>query len=424
VFFLQNKNGTFTKYADPSLMSDSAYENITAAIFDADADGDNDLFVGSGGYELQPNDTLLQNRLYINGGKGIFTKSKNGLPKDVINDNTVSVADLNGDAFPDLFNGGFCVPGKYPESSGSQLLLNDGKGNFSKQTDSLLQHFNKQNLVTSSVIADIDKDGKQDLIIAGHWMGIEIWLNKTNHFEKDTTFIKDKDQNGLFNTIVASDIDDDGDLDIIAGNQGLNNQFTTTAVEPMEMYYSDFDNNGTSEPVISYYIDHKPWPIYSRDDLMQQIPSYNKKFLRYSDYANADMKDIFGEKLKTAMHYSASQMSSLLLENTGRNFTIHVLPMQAQWYPVYTINVLDVNRDGKKDFIIGGNQTYSRIKFGSYGCGKGDVFINTGNFRFQRLPPLKSGITITGDIRNAIVIGQQLIFGINDQRSICYSFHK
>jgi hypothetical protein len=115
-------------------------------------------------------------------------------------------------------------------------------------------------------------------------------------------------------------------------------------------------------------------------------------------------------------------MSSLLLENTGSSFIIHHLPLQAQWYPIYSISILDVNHDGKKDFVTGGNQAYSRIKFGSYGCGKGDVFINKGDFHFERLSPLKSGINISGDIRNAVVIGQQLIFGINDQQSICYSF--
>jgi enediyne biosynthesis protein E4 len=419
-FFIQNKNGTFARYPDLSLTADAAYEDITAAIFDADGDGDNDLFVGSGGYELQPNDTLLQNRLYINEGKGFFTKSKNAVPKDLINDNTVSVADFNGDGFPDLFNGGFCAPGKYPEASGSQLLLNDGKGNFSNQNNSWLRDFNKQDLVTSSVAADIDKDGKQDLIMAGHWMGVEVWLNKTNHFEKDTSFNHDTGQNGLFNTLAASDIDGDGDIDILAGNQGLNNQFITTAAEPMEMYYSDFDDNGTAEPVITYYIDHKPWPIYSRDDLMQQIPSYNKRFLQYSDFANAGMEDIFGEKLKKAIHYTASQMSSLLLENTGKSFAIHQLPMYAQWYPVYSITVMDVNGDGKMDIVTGGNQTYSRIKFGAYGCGKGDVFINKGGFNFERLPPLQSGIKISGDVRNAILVDHQLIFGINDQQPLVY----
>lgn len=422
VLFIQNKNGRFTKYVDPSLAADAAYEDITAAIFDADGDGDNDLFVGSGGYEFDGNDTLLQNRLYINRGKGLFTKSKNALPKDVINDNAVSVADFDGDRLPDLFNGGFCVPGKYPEPSGSQLLLNDGKGNFLKQNDSWLPHFNKHNLVTSSAIADIDKDGKQDLIIAGHWMGIEVWLNKINRFQKDTSFIHN--HHGLFNTIAASDVDDDGDTDIIAGNQGLNGQFVAAAKEPVEMYYADFDDNGTAEPVICYYIDHKSWPIYSRDDLIQQIPSYNKRFLYYSDYAKADMKDIFGEKLKTAIHYTASEMSSLLLENTGNSFTVHQLPMQAQWYPVYSINVSDINGDGKKDLIIGGNQAYARIKFGAYSCGKGDVFINKGHCHFERLSPVQSGIRITGDIRNAIVTSQHLIFGINNQKSLCYSFHK
>ncbi len=424
VFFIQNKNKTFTKYVDPSVNSDAAYEDITAVIFDADGDGDNDLFIGSGGYEFQPHDSLLQNRVYINNGKGVFTKNKKALPADEINDNTVSVADFNNDGFPDLFNGGFCVPGKYPESGGSQLLLNDGHGNFSKQNDSWLKHFNKQNLITSSAAADVDKDGKQDLIIAGHWMGIEIWLNKTTHFEKDTLSLHNNGQNGLFNTLVASDIDGDGDIDIIAGNQGLNNQFITSTAEPMEMYYNDFDNNGTREPVISYYIDHKLWPIYSRDDLMQQLPSYNKNFLYYNDYSKADMNDIFGEKLKTAEHYTASQMSSLLLENTGKRFTSHLLPIQAQWYPIYSINIVDVDGDGKKDLIIGGNQAYARIKFGAYECGKGDVFINKGNFRFERLPPSESGIRISGDIRNAVVTGQQLIFGVNDQRPLHFSFQK
>ncbi len=419
-FFIQNKNGTFSRYVDPSITADDANEDITAAIFDADGDGDNDLFVGGGGYEFQPTDPLLQNRLYINTGKAVFEKSKNALPADLINDNAVTVADFNGDGFPDIFNGGFCVPGKYPEASGSQLLLNNGNGIFSKQNDSWLRDFNKQDLVTSSVAADLDKDGKQDLIITGHWMGIEVWINKTNHFEKDTSFNHNTGQHGLFNTLTASDIDGDGDIDILAGNQGLNNQFITSTTEPMQMYYSDFDDNGTSEPVITYYIDHKPWPIYSRDDLMQQIPSYNKRFLQYSDYARAGMEDIFGEKLKTAMHYTASQMSSLLLENTGSSFTEHVLPMQAQWYPIYSITVVDVNGDGKLDIVTGGNQTYSRIKFGAYSSGNGDVFINKGDLNFERLSPWKSGIKIYGDVRNVLLLDHQLIFGINDQQTLAY----
>ena len=232
------------------------------------------------------------------------------------------------------------------------------------------------------------------------------------------------EQTGLYNVIVANDIDDDGDIDIIAGNQGLNNQFITSAAEPMEMHYADFDGNGTAEPVISYYIDHKQWPIYSRDDLMQQIPSFNKRFLYFSDYAKADMTGIFGDQLKAALHYSASNMSSILLENTGKSFAVQHLPVQVQWYPIYSISVADVNDDGKKDLIIGGNQTYSRIKFGAYECGKGDVLVNKDDLRFDRLTPLNAGIRINGDVRNIIVIGKQVIFGINNKQPLLYTFQK
>lgn len=423
VFFIQDKSGRFTKFSDLSITNDAAFEDITAALFDADGDGDNDLFVGSGGYELLPNDPLLQDRLYLNNGHGRFVKASSALPQDLINDNTVTVADFNGDGNNDLFIGGFCVPGKYPESSGSAILINDGKGHFVNQNDAWLKGFEQRNLVTASVAADFNKDGKPDLVIGGHFMGIEVWMNKAGHLEKDTT-LSNSSGNGLFNTLVASDIDDDGDIDIVAGNQGLNNQFKTSSTEPLEMFYSDFDGNGTPEGVMAYYIDHKLWPVYSQDDLMQQIPSYNKRYLFYSDYAKADMAAIFGSKLGTATHFTAGMMSSILLENKGGKFESHPLPDAAQWYPIYSITVVDVNGDGKKDLVTGGNQTYSRIKFGAYGSGKGDVFINKGGFNFERLSPVQSGIKIQGDIRNAVLSGSQIIFGINDQQPLVYRINR
>lgn len=423
-FLIQNPNGTFTKMSSPAIVADAAYEDIAAVFFDADGDGDNDLFVGSGGYELQPKDPLLQNRLYLNNGKGNFTRSLNALPGDFINDNTVSLGDFNGDGFIDLFNGGFCIPGKYPESSGSQILLNDGKGNFTKQNSTWLKGFNDRNLVTASSCADINKDGRTDLIITGHWMGIEVWLNKSSHLEKDSAFIKNGNENGFFNSLIADDIDGDGDIDIVAGNQGRNNQYITNNTEPIEMYYDDFDGNGTLEPVMAYYIDHKLWPIYSRDDLMQQIPSFNKKYLYYSDFAKADMKDIFGDKLKKAAHYTATGMNSMVFENTGQNFISHELPKEAQFYPIYSISIMDVDDDGKKDIITGGNQSFSRIKFGAYSCGKGDIFINKNNFKFERLSPSASGLYIKGDIRNSIVTGNKLLIAVNDGQALYYQLKK
>lgn len=417
VFFVNGKDGSSRKMEDAALAADAGYEDITAAIFDADGDGDNDLLVGSGGYELSADDALLQNRLYINNGKGNFSRSA-GLPADRINDNAIAVADFNGDGSIDIFNGGFCIPGKYPEASGSQLLLNDGKGNF-KKSDAYTSKFNPNNLITASVAADINKDGKQDLVIAGHWMGVEVWLNNNNQFTRDTSSAAASEP-GLYNTLAAVDIDSDGDVDIVAGNQGLNTQFAPNRDEPMEMFYGDFDGNGTTEPVISYYIQHKSWPIYSRDDLVQQIPIFNKKFLYYSDYAKADMDVILGDKKSSAKHYTASQMASVVLENRNNTLILHQLPSQAQWYPVYSIAVVDIYGDGKKDLILGGNQSYSRIKFGAYGTGRGDLLLNKGQFEFERVSPVHSGLNIRGDIRNSVVAGNHIFFGINNEKTIRY----
>lgn len=416
-FFIQNKNGSFKQYADAAINADAPFEDITAALFDADGDGDNDLLVGSGGYELQSNDPLLQNRLYINNG-GRFSRS-NGLPSDMINDNAIAVADFNGDGKIDIFNGGFCVPGKYPEASGSQVLINDGKGTF-KKDDTWTNKFNPHNLITSAAAADIDKDGKQDLVITGHWMGVEMWMNKGNRFERDSSTAA-MNEHGMYNNVTLADADGDGDLDILAGNQGLNNQYKTTEAEPMELFYGDFDGNGTTEPVISYYIDHKAWPIYSRDDLVQQIPSYNKKFLYYADYAKADINDVLGDKIKTAQRYYASQMATVWFENKNGKFVAHRLPKEAQWYPVYSISV--VQRDSAVNIILAGNQSYSRIKFGAYGAGKGTVFESNregGPFKLVQTP--YSAINISGDVRNAVVAGHSIIFGINDEKPLRYKF--
>jgi hypothetical protein len=258
-------------------------------------------------------------------------------------------------------------------------------------------------------------------------MGVEIWLNKNGHLERDTLSAA-LNEHGLYNTLTLDDVDSDGDMDILAGNQGLNNQFNTTTREPMEMFYGDFDGNGTVEPVISYYIDGKAWPIYSRDDLVQQIPSYNKKFLYYADYAKADIHAVLGENLASAKRYHASQMASMYFENNNGKFEAHQLPVEAQWYPVY--NILSIMNGDFKHIVTSGNQAYARIKFGAYSTGKGDVFevreFNDSTY-FERLAPYHEGVydgfRLKGDVRNAVVAGNKIIFGINDQRPLVYQFN-
>ena len=421
--FLQNSNRKFSRLPTAAFAADSKSEDITAVFFDADGDDDNDLFVGSGGYEFKPGDSSLQNRLYINNGKGVFSRSVNSLPKDIINDNSVAAADFNGDGMLDLFNGGFCTPGSYPLSSGSQVLINNGKGNFINATDQWLPKWDTSKLITSLAAGDIDNDGRKDLVVSGHWMGVEVWLNKGNRFEKDTRL--SDTLKGLYNCVAITDLDRDGDADIVAGNQGLNNQFVSSAVEPMEMYYEDFDDNGTREPVMFYYIDHQAWPIYSRDDLMQQMPGFNKKFIYYKDYAMAGPAEIFTtEKLKNSKRYAAGQMASIVLENTGKGYALHPLPDEVQWYPLYAINFTDANGDGLTDIITGGNHSFSRIKFGAYGAGKGDVLLNKGGCKFETMAPTKTGISVRGDVRHIAALNGQLIFAINDKSPVRFEKKK
>ncbi|MEO6289720.1 MAG: VCBS repeat-containing protein, partial [Ginsengibacter sp.] len=291
--FVQNKNGTFTSKPEGSLLSDAKSEDVAAVFFDADNDGDKDLYVAGGGLEFNQNDAAYQDRLYINDGRGNFTKKENALPQMLSSKGCVKAADIDGDGDIDLFVGGRVVPGKYPTPPESYILINDGKGNFREATSDVCAALQHIGMVTDALWLDLNNDKQPDLIVVGEWMPIKIFINQNGKLTDQSPSYIHFASTGWWNRIHADDMDGDGDLDLIIGNWGLNTQFHVNEKEPMTIYYKDFDGNGTIDPVLCYYIDGVSYPYNSRDDLTEQLPGLKKKFLEYAPYAVATIHDMF-----------------------------------------------------------------------------------------------------------------------------------
>jgi hypothetical protein len=279
--FLQTSNGQFKNKPQPAFAKDSANEIVSAEFFDADKDGDMDLYMGCGGYEFAARDPALQDQLFINDGTGNFSRKENALPQMLTSTGCVKSTDVDGDGDIDLFVGGRVVPGSYPVAPETYILLNDGKGIFTNGTATVAPDLKNIGMVTDAIWMDINKDGKNDLIVVGEWMPIKVFINLGNALkDQSSTYIKFAN-NGWWNRIIADDFDGDGDQDLVIGNIGLNTQFHANEKEPLQLYYKDFDGNGSLDPVFCYYINGVSYPANSRDDLADQLPMVKKKFLEY-----------------------------------------------------------------------------------------------------------------------------------------------
>jgi len=421
--YLQNKNGSFTKKTIPVFNQDIQSEDAAAIFFDANGDGHPDLYVASGGYNSYlPDDPLLQDRLYLNDGKGNLSKSTTAIPVMHSSKSCVTAADFNGDGHPDLFVGSRVIPGRYPEAPQSYLLINDGKGNFKDQISTIAPQLQKAGMVTDAKWADLNGDKKPDLVVIGEWMPLTVLINEKGKLTDQTKTYFDKTYTGWWNKLLVEDLNGDGQPDLVVGNTGLNTQCKASDKEPAELYYKDFDDNGSVDPILCFYIQGKCYPYVSRDELLDQMSMMRTRYSDYKSYADGTMTDIFTpEELKGATVLKANCLKTALFINTGKGkFKEAELPVQVQYAPVYTITALDYDKDGHKDLLLCGNISHARLKFGNNDANFGMLLKGDGKGDFTYLPQLQSGFNLRGDVRSVISVNNQLLIGINQKPVTAY----
>ncbi len=401
--FVQTKDGTFKKTVNKSFEEDRECQDEDAVFFDADGDGDTDLYVVSGGYLFNANNPLLQDRLYVNDGKANFKKALGALPPETFAGSCVTSFDVDGDRDLDLFVGSRFVPGQYPVTPASMFLLNDGKGKFTEDIKSIAPGLQNSGMVCDALAVDINNDKKSDLIVAGEWTSLKFFINDNGKLKDESEKRFSHPGHGWWNCIVAEDFDQDGDQDLVAGNYGLNTQFKVSAKEPATMVYKDFDHDGAIDPFFCYYINGTSYPYASRDEALGQVSMLKQRFPEYTTYANAKLEDIFKpEELQGAQKLEADELRTLYLENKGDHFEMKPLPIQAQFSPVYAIAAFDVDDDGDKDVVMGGNDTHMRVRIGKTDANRGFVFLNDGKGEFRYLTQEESGLNLKGDIREFV----------------------
>ena len=398
--FLQQKDGSFFRSSQPEFSRDSTYEDVDACFTDVNNDGFPDLVVASGGNEFYSSEEWRQPRIYLNDGKGNMRKLENAFPGIYLTASCIKTCDFNKDGFIDLFIGARATAFAYGKIPTSYLLQNDGTGHFKNVTEQLAKGLSHIGLVTNAAWADINNDHQPDLLLTLEWGGIVAFINDKGNFKKKTL----TDKKGWWNFILPVDLDGDGKIDLIAGNQGQNSRFQPTEKEPVRMYYNDFDNNGTKEQIVTYYQQGVEIPMASKMDLEKQLPYIKKKYLYADDFAKATLADIFtAEKLNSADVFTANYFSNAVFMNDGKgNFTMKELPWQAQLTCLKDAAVIDANGDHLPDIITAGNFYEQAMLLNRNDAGFGTILINKGkgNFVVENI----NGPVIRNQVRHILPI--------------------
>jgi len=410
--FIQNASKGFHQKSNTDFELDQQYFDTDIALLDGNNDGNLDIYIASGGYHnLAANDPLLQDRLYLGNGKGDFKKSDTALPKMLMSTGSITFSDINNDTYLDLFVGGYTNPGRFPEIPRSYILINDGKGNFVDQTDKVQNSLKNPGMVTDALWVDIDGDQKEDLIVVGEWMPMSIYLNKNGKLTNATDQFLNEPLSGLWTSLQIADLNNDNKPDIIAGNIGTNTQFKLDNDTPAELYYSDFDHNGSIDPILNFYMDGVSYPYVTRDELLGQLSGKRQQFNSYEKYASATINDIFSkDDLEKAKKLTANhQETTILLSTTSKKYKSVPLPIQAQYAPVSEIITSDFNNDGKEDILLLGNNDFYKLRIGKFDANYGTILLGVGDGNFNYLPQTKSGLSIKGSNTHALLINDELI---------------
>lgn len=406
--FLQIGNGEWELSKVNDFAKHTFCEDVDATFLDVDGDEDLDLVVVSGGHEDFGRSEALLPRLYLNDGKGKLARSRSGFPNIYFNASCVRPVDFDADGDIDLFIGSNVLPMLFGMSPPSYLFVNDGAGNFLPDPAWLGKStFDnptvvRPGMVNDAVWSDINKDGLIDIILVGEWMPITILIqNELHKFSNRTKEYGLEKTHGWWNTIAANDFDNDGDVDWVAGNFGLNSRLKASVNKPVRMFLGDFDSNGGSDHILVYYNGEASYPFPSRDQLIKQLPLLKKKFLRYKDYRHVKLEDIITPLQQgNSAEMKAELFESVMLENRGDSINVIPLPDEAQRFPVYSILFDDVNQDGVDDLFLGGNSTATQPELGPYDAGLGLILLSEGKGKFKPLTPAQSGFVVKGETRD------------------------
>ncbi len=422
--YIQQENGSFKKISVPIFEKDKFYEDLGIQIFDADNDGDQDIYIASGGNEFKEGSQGYEDRFYENKGNLVFERNQSAIPSTRISGLEVSVNDFDHDGDLDLFVGGRLSPKKYPYPTSSRLLENKSTpGNilFVEVTDEKNSALTNIGLVTTSEWIDIDGDSWEDLVVTGEWMSLRFFKNNQGKsFTEVTEDVFLPEQRGWWYDIEKGDFDNDGDMDLIVGNLGLNYKYQASKEKPFRVYLNDFDKNATYDIVLSYKSEDTEYPVRGRQCSSEQMPAIKEKFKNYNSFASASLKEIYSDQmLEESLKYEITSFASIYLENKEGKFTAQPLPYQAQLSNINALWVKDIDADGNLDVVLGGNLYNAEVETprndASYGLWlKGD-----GKNRFTAQLPRESGLVLRGDVRNMkeIKVGEQthLLVAKNNQ---------
>jgi hypothetical protein len=415
--FIKKEDLSYEEVSTIEAFSDlKSSEHIKCDLFDADNDGDLDLYLASGGVEQTKYSDLFNDKLLFNDGTGVFSPSKQKLPagNERISTSAVCHDDIDNDGDMDLFVGERVKVGQYGAKCSGFILVNDGSGNMEDKTADICPGLKDIGMITDAVFEDLDGDGNKELIVVGEFMGIEIFKNDGGKLSRVNW---SGNPSGWWNVITPVDVDGDGDQDLVLGNHGLNSRFKATAERPIKLYYHDYDNNGFAEPILTQTReDGKDYPFALRHDLTSQLSSLKKIFPDFESFRQASIGDIFTpEQLDVSSVLEVNELRSIVLVNNGDfRFSYQALPGRVQMSPVYAIAAIDFDKDGDQDLIMGGNLHRVKPEVGRYDASYGNVLENDGQGNFTD-KTLELGFSVQGEVRDIVVEDDVIyIFRNND----------